>query len=122
MEGRRIERLNSLLKEVISDVIAKEVKDPRLIGKLLTVTSVEITKDLHMAKVYISVIGTDADKKQVLEALTSASGFIGVNSAQKIVIRFFPVLTFKIDTSAEKHQRIDDLLSQIHKNDKLEKP
>lgn len=111
---KRTEKLNSLLKEVISEVIAKEVRDPRL-GALITVTSVDITKDLHHAKVYVSVIGDAENKKKTLEALQSGAGFIAVNSSKKVVMRFFPSLTFKLDDSVDKYTAIDTLLGQIRK-------
>ncbi|MBS0627626.1 MAG: 30S ribosome-binding factor RbfA [Verrucomicrobia bacterium] len=117
---KRTEKLNSLLKEVISEVIAKEVKDPRL-GSLVTVTSVDITKDLHHAKVYVSVIGDAESKKKTLDALQSGAGFIAVNSSKKVVMRFFPSLTFKLDDSADKYAAIDTLLGQI-RNEQNNRP
>lgn len=109
---QRTERLNSLLKEVISDVIKREVRNPH-VNELLTVTRVEITKDLHYAKVYISVIGDDKQKEETLKALQTASGFIAVNSSKKVVMRYFPSLTFKLDDSVDKHMKIQKLLGEI---------
>ncbi|MBX9924054.1 MAG: 30S ribosome-binding factor RbfA [Rhabdochlamydiaceae bacterium] len=115
--SKRVIRLNSLLKEVLSEVIRKEVRDPRL-GVLITVTSVDITKDLHHAKVHISVIGTPEEKKQSIEALQSAAGFIGVHASKKVVMRFFPSLTFKLDESVDTYMAIDSLLGKIHQEQK----
>lgn len=115
--SKRVIRLNSLLKEVISEVIRKEVRDPRL-GDLITVTSVDMTKDLHHAKVYISVIGTPEEKKQSIEALQSAAGFIGVHASKKVVMRFFPSLTFKLDESVDTYMAIDSLLVKIQQEQK----
>lgn len=112
MIKKRIERLNSLLKEVISEVIRKEVRNPH-VNELLTVTRVEITNDLHYAKVYISVIGTDTQKAETLNALQTAAGFIAVNSSKKVVMRYFPELTFKLDDSVDQHMRIEKLLGEI---------
>jgi ribosome-binding factor A len=117
---KRTEKLNSLLKEVISEVIKKEVRDPRL-GALVTVTSVEITKDLHNAKVYVSVIGDTEAKTKTLAALQSGAGFIAVNSSKKVVMRFFPSLIFKLDDSVDKFATIDSLLGSIH-NEKTNRP
>ena len=75
----------------------------------------DITKDLHFAKVYISVIGTDQEKNETLEALQVSAGFIAVNASKKVVMRYFPALTFKLDTSVEKHMRIEELLGKIAK-------
>jgi ribosome-binding factor A len=112
MTTRRVEKLNSLLKEVISEVIKRDVKNPH-VSTLITVTKVEITKDLHHAKVYVSVIGTSEAKQETLAALQSASGFIGVQSAHKVVMRYFPELHFKLDDSIDKHMRIDSILKEI---------
>lgn len=112
MAKKRIDRLNSLLKEVISDVIRKEVKNPH-VNEFITVTRVDITNDLHYAKVYISVIGSDAEKQETLAALNSAAGFIAINSSKKIVLRYFPSLTFILDDSVEKQMRIEELLHKI---------
>jgi ribosome-binding factor A len=112
MPKQRTPRLNSLLKEVISDVIRKEVRNPH-VNELLTVTRVDITKDLHYAKVYISVIGSETEEQETLQALQSAAGFIAVNSSKKVVMRYFPALTFKLDDSVQKHMRIEELLKNI---------
>jgi ribosome-binding factor A len=115
--SKRVIRLNSLLKEVLSEVIRKEVRDPRL-GGIITVTSVDITKDLHHAKVYISVIGSPEQKKQSIEALQSAAGFIGVNASKKVVMR----LTIKLDESVDTYMAIDSLLVKIQQEQKARQP
>lgn len=112
MAVKRTDRLNSLLKEVISEVIKRHVRNPH-VNELITVTRVEITKDLHYAKVFVSVMGTPETKAETIKALQSAAGFIAVNASKEIVIRYFPSLTFKLDDSVEKHMRISDLLTEI---------
>ena len=113
MVKKRIERLNSLLKEVISEVVMRDVRNPH-VTQFVTITRVDISNDLHHAKVFISVIGSDLDKEQTLAALESAAGFIAVQASKKVVMRYFPALTFKLDTSVDQHLRIDLLLGQIH--------
>ncbi len=120
MAKKRVARLNSLLKEVISEVVTRDVRDPRL-APLVTVTSVDITSDLHYAKVYISVIGTEEQKKGTMEALQSAAGFIALNASKKVVMRYFPELTFKLDTTVDQHMRIHDLLDKIQDEQKSRK-
>lgn len=110
--SRRTDRLNSLLKEVISEVIRIDLKHAP-IPELITVTKVEITKDLHHAKVFISVIGTDELRKKTIELLQYAAGFIATNSAKKVVMRYFPNLTFYIDNTVEKQMHIDSLITKI---------
>lgn len=119
MPVQRTDRLNSLLKEVISEVIRRDVKNPH-VNELVTVTRVEITKDLHHAKVYISVIGTEKDKETTIKALTTAAGFIAVNSSKKVTMRYFPELTFKLDDAVDKHMRIEELLHEISEKRKHE--
>jgi len=116
MEKKRIPRLNSLLKEVLAEVVRTEVKDPRM-APLVTVTSVDISKDLHHAKVFVSIIGTDIEKRETLEALTSAAGFIGVNAAKKVTMRYFPTLTFKLDTTVDEQLKIDALIEKIRREE-----
>jgi ribosome-binding factor A len=111
---RRTDRLNSLLKEVISEVIRKEVRNPH-VAELVTVTRVQISKDLRYAKVYISIMGSEQQKTETMEALRSAAGFIAVHSSEKVVMRYFPDLTFILDDSIEKHMRVEQILSHISK-------
>lgn len=120
MKKKRVERLNSLLKEVISEVIREDVRNPS-VGPLTTVTAVEITTDLHFAKVSISVIGNDEEKKKTIEALNSSSGYIGVLASKKVVLRYFPSLSFKLDTSVDEHMKIEKILGDIHQ-ERLSRP
>ncbi len=112
MVKNRILRLNSLLKEVLSEVIRNDVRNPH-VAKFVTVISVDITSDLQHAKVYISVIGTPVEKEETIKALQSAAGFIAIQSSKKVVMRYFPALTFKLDTSVDQQMRIDALLNKI---------
>jgi len=121
MAKNRTARLNSLLKEVISEVIHRDVRNPH-VHSLISVTSVDITKDLQHAKVYISIIGSPKEKEETIEALQSAAGFIAVQSSKKVVMRYFPALTFKLDTTVEQQMRIDAVLSQIKKEKDAREP
>ena len=117
MKNTRINKLNSLLREVIAEVILKDIRNPS-ISKFSSVISVEITQDLSFAKVFVSVIGTEEEKKQTIEALNQSAGFIGKHSAQKVVLRYFPTLTFELDTSVDKHMKIEKILADIEKEKK----
>lgn len=112
MVKNRVARLNSLLKEVISEVIRGDVRNPH-VAKFVTVTGVDITADLQHAKVLISVIGTPVEKEETIKALQSAAGFIAIQSSRKVVMRYFPELTFKLDTSVDQQMRIEELLKKI---------
>ncbi|MBI2742509.1 MAG: 30S ribosome-binding factor RbfA [Chlamydiales bacterium] len=120
MAKKRIERLNSLLKEVLSEVIREDVRDPRL-SPLVSVTRVDITNDLQHAKVYISVIGTKLQKESTIQALQSAAGFVALTASKKVVMRYFPALNFKLDQALEEQLRIEEVLGEIHKEQKSRK-
>ncbi|MFT4551745.1 MAG: ribosome-binding factor A [Chlamydiales bacterium] len=110
---RRTDRLNSLLREVLSDVIRNQVKNPDLATSLITITSVEIAKDLRNAKVLVSVIGNDEEKKKALRALISASGFISCTASKMVVMHHFPKLRFYLDESVEMQMRIHDVITKV---------
>ncbi len=109
--------MNSLLKEVIFEVIQKEVRNPH-VSTFVAVTDVDTSADLHHAKVSISLIASDEEKSKVLAALNSAAGFIAVHAAKKVQLRYFPALIFKLDTSIETHMRIQKVLGDIEKERK----
>ena len=110
---KRIRRLNSLLKEVISEVIREDVQNPN-VSDLMTVTTVSASKDLQHARVYISVIGTEEKRQKTIQALASSAGFIATLASKKVVLRHFPLLTFCIDTTVDKQMKIETILQKIH--------
>ncbi|NGX61191.1 MAG: Ribosome-binding factor A [Chlamydiae bacterium] len=112
MSHRRVERINSLLKEVISDVIHNEVKNPHL-PPLITVTHVEATSDLRYAKVYVALLDQTRSPRESLSILQSASGFISVQASKQVVMRYFPALTFYYDDSIEKQMRMEGILTNL---------
>lgn len=118
MPIKRTDRLNSLLKEVLSQVIREDVRNPH-ISSLVTVTRVEITMDLHYAKVFVSVIGSEQEKQAAISGLQSAAGFIAVQAAKKVVMRYFPDLTFRLDDSVEKYAKIEQKLQELQREREL---
>lgn len=114
MKKNRLMRINSLLKEVIFDVIQKQVRNPH-VNLFVSVTRVDTSADLYHAKVYISMIGTDVEKDKVLHALESAAGFIAVQASKQVELRHFPTLSFRLDHAAEEHFKIEKILSDIEK-------
>ncbi|MCB1117311.1 MAG: 30S ribosome-binding factor RbfA [Chlamydiia bacterium] len=112
MESKRIKRVNSLLKEVISEVIRRDVQNPH-ISQFLTITGVDVAKDLHHAIVHVSVMGPDLEKNQTIEALNNSAGYISSLASKQVVLRFFPSLKFKLDTSLDEHMRIEELIQDI---------
>ena len=114
MKKNRLARVNSLLKEVIFEVIQKEVSNPH-VTTFVSVTEVDTSADLHHAKVSISLVCSEEEKSKVLSALQSAAEFIAVHAAKKVQLRYFPELTFKLDTSLDEHMRIQAILGDIEK-------
>ncbi len=111
--SRRVPRLNSLLKEVISEVLRKDLHHLTGVAELLTVMSVEITADLSLAKVFISVIGDQKAKQATCDALNGAAGMIAHVAMKKVVLRTFPKLHFYIDEGLEKQLRICEILEKV---------
>ncbi|MCE5293716.1 MAG: 30S ribosome-binding factor RbfA [Chlamydiales bacterium] len=113
MATDRVLRLNSLLKEVISEVIHRGIHHAPYINEFITITRCEITADLSFATVYVSILGTEPDKLKAMEALQQNTHQITMMASKKMRIRHFPALTFQIDTGLEKQMRIEELLYKI---------
>ncbi|MFY9813460.1 MAG: 30S ribosome-binding factor RbfA [Dehalococcoidales bacterium] len=113
----RVERLNSLLRQEISDLIQRYVKDPRL-GTFVSVTTVEISKDMRYAKVFISRYGTDEEKADTLKALESASGYIRHELGERLKTRRIPELSFRLDNTMEKAAKIQKIMNQLSSEEK----
>lgn len=109
---RRAERLATLLREVISEVIAREVRNPD-VAPHTSVSRVELSKDLRHAKVYISVLGTPQEREKTVKALSDAAGFIGSTAAKQVRIRFFPELRFFPDETVDKQMEIERILQDL---------
>lgn len=107
----RQERVNELLKIEISDIIRRTIKDPRL--GFITVTDVEVSKDLRHAKVFVSVFGDEQAKKDSMAVLQSAAGYIRGEFGRRVRMKIIPEITFKIDTAVEHGARIFELLQQV---------
>lgn len=107
---KRSQRLSVLLREEIADIIMKKVKDPRL--GFVTVTDVEMSEDLKIARVFISTL-KDEDKVPALEILNAAKGLVRSEVSKRVRVKFIPVIEFKIDASIAHGDRIDRLLSEI---------
>jgi len=116
MASRRLERINDLLRSELSEVVGRELKDPRL-GGLVSITQVETSADLRHARVYVSVFGTADEQASSLAALHSASGFLRHEVAQRVVLRHTPELEFMLDSSLEQGERILRLLKQVNDED-----
>jgi ribosome-binding factor A len=109
---QRSDRVAEAIREEIAMFLAEGVKDPRVTG-LVTVTGVDMTRDLRHAKVFVSVMGTDTDRSATLEGLSSVAGFLRSRLARSLSLRVAPEVHFVPDESIARAARIETLLSQI---------
>jgi ribosome-binding factor A len=113
--SRRTDRVSDLLRAELSDLLLREVHDPRV--KLASVTTVDVTPDLRRAVVKISVLGDDEQRQATIEGLRHARGFLRTELARRLRLRATPELVFELDRGAEQSQKISDLLESLHGRD-----
>lgn len=118
-KGHRQGRLGEEIRKIISTMLLRELKDPRL-SAMISITAVEVTSDGSYATVYLSVLGNpndeDVEKQQqdTLEALESAKGFIRREIGHQIKLRYVPQLIFKIDKSLEYGRHIEQIIDDLN--------
>jgi len=110
----RSERVADEIRRSVSDIINNDLKDPRING-LISVTKVEVTRDLRHAKIFISLFGEENAKGEVFDVLKNAQGYIRRELAKRIRIRFVPEIEFKLDESIEYGVHIQKLINKISK-------
>ena len=111
----RVERLADLLRSELSEIIRRDVRDPRV--GLATVSNVTVSRDLGHAVVRVSVLGDDADRETCVDVLDRAKGFIRSKLARRVHLRAVPELDFRLDRGAEHSQRITELLETLDSGD-----
>ncbi|MDP4126219.1 MAG: 30S ribosome-binding factor RbfA [Bacillota bacterium] len=115
MSKHRSNRLAETLKEEISQLIRVELKDPRI--GFVTLTSVDVADDLAHAKVYVSVLGSEEEGKESLDALNRAAGFVRSELGKRIRLRHVPAIVFKYDPSIQHGAHIAKLLRDVGVSD-----
>lgn len=110
---KRSQRVSDLLREEISDIIIYKLKDPRI--GFVTVTGVDVTDDIKIARVYVSIL-KDEDRQLTLQILNAAKSFIRSHLSKRLRMKFIPTIEFRLDTSIEYGNRIDNLLKQIEED------
>jgi ribosome-binding factor A len=108
----RIERVNNLIRREISELIQRQVKDPRL-DVFVTISEVVTSPDLKHAKVFVSCISGKQEEQKILSVLTAASGFLRTELARNLTLRRIPELSFHWDDSIEHGDRILRLIDQV---------
>lgn len=109
--SRRTERVSEAIREVVSRAILFELKDPRVSG--VTVTRGEVTGDLRHAKVYVSIMGTDAEQRLSLKGLESARGFLQRKVAERLETRYTPHIEIVVDDSIKKSLEMARILRDV---------
>lgn len=109
---KRSEKVGEAIHEEISRLLIKGVKDPRV--GFVTVTGVKVTDDLHLATIYFSIIGTEAERKDAEAGLNSARGFLRREVGKVLKMRYIPDILFKYDQSIVYGSHIESILKQIH--------
>ena len=108
---KRTVQVGGLIRQEISELLVRKIKDPRL--EMVTITGVEVSPDLKLARVYFSRFGNPDDVQRGLEGLQSAAGFIKRELGQRMKLRRIPDLEFKHDTSFEYGDRIESILKDL---------
>lgn len=111
-DPRRPDRVGAAVREEVAAFINRDLKDPRVTG-LVTVTAVEMTRDLRHATVFVSVMGSDADRTGTLEGLTASAPHLRGRVGRALRLQFAPEITFRLDESVARAARIESLLADI---------
>jgi ribosome-binding factor A len=110
MPGERMRRVDEAMRVVLSETIAKDLRDPRV--GFVTVTGVKTSPDLRHARVYVSVLGDDAERAASLDGLRSAVGYLQARLATELRLKHTPTLTFGYDESIDRGMRISQLIQE----------
>ena len=117
----KMERVNSELAKQIANIIANDVKDPRMSGAIVGVTKLYTTPDLKFAKVYLSIYAADKNAQQeAYHTICRSKNFIRNMLKDRVQIRLLPELTFLIDDSVDYSIKIDKILNEIHSEEKVQ--
>jgi ribosome-binding factor A len=109
MPGERLRRVDEAIRQVLSDA-ARDLKDPRV--GFVTMTAVKTSPDLRHARVYVSVLGDEVAREASLDGLRSAHGFLQRRVAEELRLKHTPTLTFVYDDTAERGQRLTELIDR----------
>lgn len=116
MAKYRGNRINEEMRKEISTIIRDDIKDPRIDG-MISVTKVDVTKDLRYAKVYVSIYGKEEAKRNTLDVLKRSAGFIRREVGHRINLRYTPEIIIEIDNTIEQGMHIDELLHKIREKE-----
>jgi len=107
----RAERVADQIRMEVADILMRKIKDPRV--RSVTVTDVELTTDLRIARVFVTALGSDAETKDVFTGLSKASGFVRNELGRRLTLRYLPEVVFVKDVSGPRGDRILQLLDEL---------
>ena len=116
---RRIDRINELLRQEISVLLSRQIKDPRLDG-LITITHVKTTNDMRNARVFLSVMGDSTAKKSALEGIESAATYLRRELRDRLAMKYVPFLSFAMDNTLDEADHLYQIMDQIQTGDEAE--
>lgn len=111
-DSRRADRVGEAIREEVARFLNEGAKDPRLVG-LVTVTAVEVSRDLRHARVFVTILGSDSERAASIDALESMQGHLRSRLAKTLRLRVAPELGFRLDDSVARAARIESLLAQV---------
>jgi len=111
-DHRRSERVAEGIREEVATFLAEDAKDPRIVG-LVTVTGVDVTRDLRHAKVFVSIMGSEDERRATLQGLDSAAGHLRSRIGRALRLRVAPEITFRYDESIARAAKIEALLAEL---------
>lgn len=111
MNKTRMSRVGEEIKKELSVLLQREMKDPRI--GFVTVTAVDVTSDLQLAKVFISVFGSKEQREASIAGLQKAKGFLRTEIGRRVKLRHIPDLVFKLDESIDYGNKIENILREI---------
>ena len=117
--SNRPERVAQRMRREIAEILQTRLRDPRVTA-MVSVTDVEVTHDLSMARVYVSIMPDGPERTRTLEALQSAAGFVRHELAPRLSLREVPQLRFVLDTSIERGARVEDLLRRLARGEPVD--
>jgi ribosome-binding factor A len=115
LPGQRPHRVGELIQHEVSALLLRGLKDPRI--GFVTITGVEVTPDLHLARIYYTVMGDEAVRRETAAGLKSSIPFIRQQLGRQLRMKYLPDLLFQYDSSIEYGNRIEGLLRSIHKDE-----
>ena len=115
----RPERVGQMMRREIAEILEHRLRDPRL-ASMVSITDVEVTPDLSLARVYVSTLQSGEERERLLEALKAAAGFVRHELRPRLGLREVPDVRFVLDESIERGARVDEILRKIERGEPIE--